>query len=441
MSSPILDTTYRQLVTGGAPGLSVSYGTYNSVKLQTQQVAFLVKEFLCNNLAESAYYDGVKLANPWTMHWSSDGTTGPTGDNDHTDRITDHTKFATRADSDSSAVSYYVLKSGTQTRASWQASTPYERGEIVTNGGHLYTCHAAGTSASSGGPTTTSLGQISDGSVEWEWLGAGDGYVYLCVAFRTAQDYYLSITFASKYARAGTATYFPTAVANQSVVVTPGGTHQSWLAGSDSSADRVLHISARDDGTGFTVAVARSADIPNNGGCVVLGRIEREYLDGTDGSWAVALPVFLWTASGVALKGNSAMGAQNIYGYHASSNVGAVLFGIPRAYARQNYRNSGLMLPIMTINGANTVTTVYNDTTYLCNKRRAVLGGRFQSMPLTHICGAANDRFNAVWGTITDMHTAAPFKSGPVGMTFGDRWWLFGVFMIPNPSGAAPAVS
>lgn len=54
----------------------------------------------------------------------------------------------------------------------WQASRPYAVGDQVTNGGNLYRATAAGTSASSGGPTGTGA-SITDGGVTWTFVQVG----------------------------------------------------------------------------------------------------------------------------------------------------------------------------------------------------------------------------------------------------------------------------
>jgi hypothetical protein len=48
----------------------------------------------------------------------------------------------------------------------WQASTAYSVGQRCSNGGYVYHCVTAGTSASSGGPTGNTSG-ITDGTVVW----------------------------------------------------------------------------------------------------------------------------------------------------------------------------------------------------------------------------------------------------------------------------------
>lgn len=55
----------------------------------------------------------------------------------------------------------------------WAASTAYLLNQQVSNGGNVYRCTTAGTSAGSGGPTGTGSG-ITDGSAVWTYVGALD---------------------------------------------------------------------------------------------------------------------------------------------------------------------------------------------------------------------------------------------------------------------------
>lgn len=59
---------------------------------------------------------------------------------------------------------------------SWAGSTGYSVGDRRTNASRAYVCITAGTSAGSGGPTTTSS-DITDGSVHWRYMGDGTGAV------------------------------------------------------------------------------------------------------------------------------------------------------------------------------------------------------------------------------------------------------------------------
>lgn len=58
----------------------------------------------------------------------------------------------------------------------WAGSTAYAVGDRRTNAARAYVCTAAGTSAGSGGPTTTAS-SISDGSVVWRYMGEGAGAI------------------------------------------------------------------------------------------------------------------------------------------------------------------------------------------------------------------------------------------------------------------------
>jgi len=55
--------------------------------------------------------------------------------------------------------------------ASWASSTGVLAGTQVVNGGQLYQCTKAGTTAGSGGPTGTGSG-IVDGTANWAWIAA-----------------------------------------------------------------------------------------------------------------------------------------------------------------------------------------------------------------------------------------------------------------------------
>lgn len=60
----------------------------------------------------------------------------------------------------------------------WAASTAFNAGDLVTNGSapiKAYLCTVGGTSASSGGPTTTAS-SITDGGCTWQYIGNGLSY-------------------------------------------------------------------------------------------------------------------------------------------------------------------------------------------------------------------------------------------------------------------------
>lgn len=57
------------------------------------------------------------------------------------------------------------------TATAWGATTAYVVGDRVVNSSKIYRCITAGTSAGSGGPTTTNL-DITDGTVHWQYIEA-----------------------------------------------------------------------------------------------------------------------------------------------------------------------------------------------------------------------------------------------------------------------------
>lgn len=63
---------------------------------------------------------------------------------------------------------WVATNSGRLARA-WVASTTYAVGQVRENGGNIYRCVTAGTSAGSGGPTGTGTA-ITDGSVVWDYV-------------------------------------------------------------------------------------------------------------------------------------------------------------------------------------------------------------------------------------------------------------------------------
>jgi uncharacterized phage protein gp47/JayE len=68
--------------------------------------------------------------------------------------------------------------------SAWNISSIYFLDDRATNAGRCYVCISPGTSAGSGGPTTTDA-DITDGSVHWEYLGEGTGAIDVTA---TSQD-------------------------------------------------------------------------------------------------------------------------------------------------------------------------------------------------------------------------------------------------------------
>ena len=63
--------------------------------------------------------------------------------------------------------------------AAWVASTAYVRGAVVSHSSNYYVCLVSGTSASSGGPTTTNLG-VLDATTAWSYIGPTTGGTTTC---------------------------------------------------------------------------------------------------------------------------------------------------------------------------------------------------------------------------------------------------------------------
>ena len=60
----------------------------------------------------------------------------------------------------------------------WKASTAYEVGDKVQNGGKIYVCDTDGTSAGSGGPTGTGSA-IADNTAKWDYTTTESAAAYL----------------------------------------------------------------------------------------------------------------------------------------------------------------------------------------------------------------------------------------------------------------------
>ena len=67
----------------------------------------------------------------------------------------------------------------------WLANNTVVVDQMATNGGNLYICTTAGTTASSGGPTGTGSA-ITDGTVTWSYVQAGNASIVLNNAAVTA---------------------------------------------------------------------------------------------------------------------------------------------------------------------------------------------------------------------------------------------------------------
>jgi hypothetical protein len=100
MALPTITKNWRQLLTAGTPGARV---TFTSVLDTMQQVAFRIKDFLCNGSGATTKY---------TVLWSSSGGTGPSAVTDHTDRITSPATWTPRATTAGATQAWVVLVGG-----------------------------------------------------------------------------------------------------------------------------------------------------------------------------------------------------------------------------------------------------------------------------------------------------------------------------------------
>lgn len=69
----------------------------------------------------------------------------------------------------------------------WVGSTAYKVGTFVKNGGNLYICNVAGTSAASGGPTGTGTA-ITDGTVTWKYVSSTNANLWAMYSCRSQEN-------------------------------------------------------------------------------------------------------------------------------------------------------------------------------------------------------------------------------------------------------------
>ncbi len=80
-----------------------------------------------------------------------------------------------QASSESTGTAWQTIGDATLVAATtWASTTAYVVGDLRENAGNIYRVITAGTSAGAGGPTTED-DDITDGTVHWAFIGAGDG--------------------------------------------------------------------------------------------------------------------------------------------------------------------------------------------------------------------------------------------------------------------------
>lgn len=112
--------------------------------------------------------------------------------------------------------------------SAWEISTAYAIGDRVTNADRAYECTTAGTSAGSGGPTTTAAA-ITDGSAVWRYMGEGDGAIDVASS---------AVTTGPTIATSGDLTVIETAVSGWSSVINLLDAD----VGSDAESDEALRL-------------------------------------------------------------------------------------------------------------------------------------------------------------------------------------------------------
>lgn len=139
---------------------------------------------ICNllNGGSLTFYSGTQPSTPETalsgntalaaFTFNNPAFTGLT-DNAGQETLTASLANATVTPSANGTVTFARATVGT---TAWTASHAYSVGQLVTNNSNIYQCIVAGTSASSGGPTTTAT-PILDGSAYWAYVGASSGNV------------------------------------------------------------------------------------------------------------------------------------------------------------------------------------------------------------------------------------------------------------------------
>lgn len=115
------------------------------------------------------------------------------------------------------------------TLTAWAPTTAYTVGALRSNGGNIYLCTVAGTSAGSGGPSGTGTA-IVDNTVTWRFIAAGSAAVLAAVTALVAgedgsADLGVSLSFVS-----------PIAGANATATVSTGG----LASGADAESDNAL---------------------------------------------------------------------------------------------------------------------------------------------------------------------------------------------------------
>ncbi len=410
--------TYRQLVTAGFPGSRVVYP--GSINALVGAVAKVFKDFLIG---------GSGATTPFTLKWSSNGVTGPTNPADNTDRITGAAWI--RQNSDALACSWMVLESG-PVRSAWTPSTAYAKGNVVVGnaGTRLYICKVAGTSAGSGGPTSTSP-TIVDGACTWQFLCAGTGKFQVLFAYRTDTDGKVKIQMApyADFTLNGTNTaYVPT-----SLTAWNDNTYQWWFAfgSSTTSGDRIVHCVVSDDGkcVRWNCSRANASDTPHfwiedfneypsNGYAINPFPLVGTQTPVTTIPMPVLMKAQITPANFPGTEGLGTQPSSNVGNANAWVGAGGLVSVFPRYHLPDSQ--------------AQDTTDVFsNGNPWVFQQGYGEFG------PAALFCP---DIPRGFIGQMIDFYV-----SSPSGYAYGSlhtaAWWHVGVILMPNPSGLTPVIS
>lgn len=151
-----------------------------------------------------------------------------------------------RAATASTGAVFATSAAGTITAlTAWANTTAYSLDDRCTNSGKSYVCITAGTSAGSGGPTTTAA-DITDGTVHWRFMGVGTGAVDIASA---------AVETGPTIAVAGDITTITTAVSGWSSVINLRDAAVGRAEATDSELRQQREIDLARPGTGTDPAV------------------------------------------------------------------------------------------------------------------------------------------------------------------------------------------
>lgn len=128
-----------------------------------------------------------------------------------------------------------------QLAGSWAASTVFRVGDRVVNNSNLYVCSSPGTSASSGGPTTTGSA-IADGSCAWNYVSAGIDYQGTSIWVETVTAFTGNMSIAVTYTNQSGTTGRTTGTVATGVAPTLGRKIQLPLQSGDTGVQKIESV-------------------------------------------------------------------------------------------------------------------------------------------------------------------------------------------------------